>query len=63
VPYDIAKAFIVTAADRCSPPFSHDSALEKVQRAYGYQQKQSTQDWRRQSIQQLVKEHDHDDNA
>lgn len=36
VPLDIAEAFMVTAADKCKPPFSHESVKEKLNRAYSY---------------------------
>jgi hypothetical protein len=36
VPIDIAEAFLLTAADRCKPPFSHDVVVDKLKRAYSY---------------------------
>jgi len=36
VPLDIAQAFLSVAAERCNPPFSVSSAMEKVERAYKY---------------------------
>ena len=34
VPFELAEAFLRTAASKCSPPFDEMDAVEKVQRAY-----------------------------
>jgi hypothetical protein len=39
VPFELARGFILAAAERCTPPFNGHEAIEKLETAYKYERK------------------------